>query len=135
MEEKKDFGKKKIILDTGDMIYLKKDVFGWRIIHPSKNEDGSINWLNLLTGGKRNLFFISFLMVIVLLYYFGTNQLIGNYREMAENPCDFCSLVQKPLKLSPEAEALRSGTNFNISLEFHNANSTENGYMELRETG
>ncbi len=37
----------------GETIYLKKSKrFGWGIIHPLKNEDGSINLKNLLAGGS-----------------------------------------------------------------------------------
>ncbi len=34
-------------------VYLKKsNAFGWGVVHPIKNEDGSINWCNLIAGGS-----------------------------------------------------------------------------------
>lgn len=33
-------------------IWAQKDKLGWRVIYPIKNEDGSINWFNLITGGS-----------------------------------------------------------------------------------
>ena len=36
-----------------DGSYLKKDeLFGYRVIYPYKNPDGTIHWFNLLTGGS-----------------------------------------------------------------------------------
>ena len=35
-----------------EKVYMKKDFFGWRVVHPIKNEDGSLNWFNMLTGGS-----------------------------------------------------------------------------------
>jgi len=40
-------------INVGDeSIYLGKDFLGWKVIHPIKNEDGSINWKNLISGGS-----------------------------------------------------------------------------------
>ena len=36
----------------GEIVYFKKDFLGWHVVHPWKNEDGTINWFNLLTGGS-----------------------------------------------------------------------------------
>lgn len=49
----------------GEKIYLKRDFLGWRIINPNKNPDGSLNWYNVLFGGKRNLAILLFLIVLV----------------------------------------------------------------------
>lgn len=51
----------------GESIYLKKGFMGWNVVAPYKNEDGSINWFNLLTGGSwwRLVFAIILVMVIV----------------------------------------------------------------------
>ncbi len=40
------------VLINGEKHYVRKDLFGWHFIHPIKNEDGSINWKNLLAGGS-----------------------------------------------------------------------------------
>ena len=50
-------------LPLDEKIYLKKDMFGWRIVHPIKT-DNKINWVNLLFGGYRNLFFLIILLLL-----------------------------------------------------------------------
>jgi len=74
----------------GDLINLKKDFLGWRIVHPNRGSDGKMNWMNFLAGGKANLIKLIFILGIVLLLYFGINQLIANYKIIAEEPCKFC---------------------------------------------
>ena len=57
-----------------EKVYLKKSKsFGWSIVHPIKNEDGTINWLNLLVGGSWfNLFVVGIIVIIILgsVYYY-----------------------------------------------------------------
>ena len=66
-----------------DLIHLKKsNIFGWSVIHPYKNEDGSINWFNLITGGSwANFFmwiFITLIIVGVIIEYTNNiNYLVG----------------------------------------------------------
>ena len=52
----------------GDTIYLNKGKLGkWGIVYPMKNEDGKINWKNLLAGGNwLNLLKIAGIVIIVL---------------------------------------------------------------------
>lgn len=63
MEEPKIIGipGKKIIeaaeLPEEDRVYMKKGIFGWRVVHPIKNPDGSWNHVNALFGGWGNLIF------------------------------------------------------------------------------
>ena len=61
--------KKKInkISVEGENIHLKKGRFGWSVVHPIKNEDGSINWFNLLTGGSWLRFGIMVFVVLIIL--------------------------------------------------------------------
>jgi len=73
-----------------DIPTLKKDWFGYRIVYPIKNLDGTINWWNLLVGGKRNAFRLLIYSAIILLIYFGVNELISSYKLIAANPCEFC---------------------------------------------
>lgn len=77
-------------LPENEKVFLKKDFVGWRVVEPWKNEDGSINWFNLLVGGKRNLFILVFIMIITFLFYLGINEMISNYQIIAEQPCKFC---------------------------------------------
>ena len=77
-------------IPENDRVYLKKDFLGYRIIHPIKNEDGSWNWLNLLVGGESNLVFLILLVLVGVTIYFGINEIISQYKLIADNPCDFC---------------------------------------------
>lgn len=60
----------------GETIHLKKGFMGWNVITPYKNEDGSINWFNLLTGGSWKRLIIMIFVVLVILgaiYEYTTN--------------------------------------------------------------
>ncbi len=76
-------------LPEKDKVYLKKDIFGWRTVEPNVI-NGKLQWSNILFGGKRNLMFLIFVMIICGLLYLGTTEIIGVYKEVAETPCDFC---------------------------------------------
>lgn len=61
---------KKIEVD-GEPIYLRKNYFlGWGVVNPLKNEDGTYNWFNIITGGNWTRFFMMIVMVCVLLGFF-----------------------------------------------------------------
>lgn len=81
---------KQVFVD-GDIINLKKGSLGYRVVYPIRNPDGKINWINLLFGGKANAIRIIFYIIIIVLLYFGINELISQYKLIAANPCDFCS--------------------------------------------
>ena len=81
----------KEVFIEGDVVNMKRDFFGWRIVHPIKDKNGKMIWMNFLFGGKRGLVTLIFILAIVLLLYFGINQLIANYKIIAEEPCRFCS--------------------------------------------
>lgn len=50
----------------GENVYLRKGKIGWRVVHPIKNEDGSTNWFNLLTGGSWwNVFFVAVIVFLI----------------------------------------------------------------------
>ena len=55
----------KVVL-KGENVYLRKARSGWRVVKPIKNEDGSINWFNLLAGGSWwNLLFVGVLVLLI----------------------------------------------------------------------
>ena len=69
-------------------LYLKKSFDGYRVVHPIRNTDGSLNWFNILTGG--NWWKVAKLILILLLvlgmswsYLRDTKQC----RDLIENPC------------------------------------------------
>lgn len=78
-----------------EKVYLKKSFDGWRVVHPIRNEDGSMNYPNLLFGGWWGLAKLIGIMFVMGLLWLGINELIGNYKIIADNPCDFCKTCQE----------------------------------------
>lgn len=83
--------KVKEIQVDGEIINLKKDFLGWRMVYPIKNKDGSTNWMNLIFGGKRNLFILIGVLLFFGLLFLGFNDVVSSCRVVLENPCEFCS--------------------------------------------
>lgn len=81
-----------------EKIYLKKDWFGWRVVHPIRNDDGSINWFNLILGSKANVAFLIIILLIGFVFYLGVTDLLSAYKEVADNPCAFCETCQMQVK-------------------------------------
>ena len=60
------------IYEAGDLplnerIYLKKDFIGWKVVHPIKNEDGTMNWKHFFIGGSYwNFLFLLGIVLIIL---------------------------------------------------------------------
>jgi len=75
---------------NGESIHLKKGFLGWHIIYPWKNNDGSINWFNLLTGGSWLKLII--LIVLVLL-------IVGAIYEYTSNINTLLSCFKDPIML------------------------------------
>lgn len=82
----------------GESIYLKKSFDGWRIIHPWKNEDDTLNWKNILVGGSGWNFVKVFIIVFLILFSVWAYQRdvrecsrIANY--VATHPCEWCSAI------------------------------------------
>lgn len=73
-----------------EKLYLKKDGFGYRIVHPIRDENGKLNWINLLFGGKRNLFFLMLLLLLFLMFAYGVYELTYSMKDVVEDPCKYC---------------------------------------------
>lgn len=77
---------KKIIeaseLPNNEKIYLRKSFDGWRVVYPLRNEDGSINWFNTLTGG--NWWKLIVLTIIVLVVLGLAQEYISNLKFCAD---------------------------------------------------
>lgn len=78
---------------------MKKGIVGgWRVVHPIKNEDGSINWPNLLFGGWSNFWFIVFATLIIsammYAYKHDVKAIEDNYRKIADDPFKFCKDIK-----------------------------------------
>ena len=79
-------------LPDKEKIYLKKGIFGYSIVHPAKNEDGSINWSNLFFGGYGNLFKLLFVLFVIFCFIYGVKDMTKNCADMAKNPCKYTNL-------------------------------------------
>jgi len=73
----------------GETINLAKtdNIWGWRIVHPIKNEDRTINWMNLLFGGKGNLVTLLLILLILGGLYFGFKDLLLQYKHIFNDSC------------------------------------------------
>ena len=75
-----------------EKVYLKKDWFGWRVVEPWKDPiNGKINWMNLLGLNKSNIVFLIVITLLSLGFWLGVNELIAQYKLIADNPCLYCS--------------------------------------------
>lgn len=77
-------------LPESEKVYMKKDFMGWRIVHPVRNENGSLNWFNLLFGSKRNLVYMTLIIIFLMLLYLGYHETVSNYKTVMDDPCKFC---------------------------------------------
>jgi hypothetical protein len=75
-----------------DGSYLKKDeLFGYRVIYPYKNPDGTIHWFNLLTGGSWAKFGVTLLIVALILFSVWAYKTdVATCYEVIKDPCDYC---------------------------------------------
>jgi hypothetical protein len=100
-----------------DDLYIKKDRFGYHIVHPIRNEDGTINWKNFLIGGDW-FKFITFIIIFILVIFMAWSYFedTSACRELMENPYEICgygflknsSIDMKGINLSYYNETLHS---------------------------
>lgn len=73
----------------GDVIYLKKDWTGWRVIEPIKDpKTKKIIWKNVFS--KKGFLSLGVLLIILISLYLAFNESVNNYKEIMENPCEYC---------------------------------------------
>ena len=77
---------------NNEVVAMTKGMFGWRVVHPIKNSNGSINWINLSVGGWGNLIMLLFIFLIIGVGYFGMKQMMVSCNDMAEDPCKYTNL-------------------------------------------
>lgn len=71
-------------------LYVKKSFDGYRVVYPSKNEDGTLNWFNIITGGNywkliKTLLILLLIFAITWSYWHD----VKSYREFQKNICDY----------------------------------------------
>jgi len=84
---------KKIIraeeLPQGEIVYLKKDMFGWRTVEPVTNpETGKVIWRNFFN--PRGFVMLAILLLLLGIGYLAFKEQLINYHEVISNPCAFC---------------------------------------------
>lgn len=114
---------KKIIeskeLPTDEKIYLRKGWAGWRVVEPIKDpKTNKFIWRNFLNRKG----FVSLIWVILILFfsYMAFQEQLTNYKNVLENPCDYCFMKQ---------EAFLNGINLtenSVSFSGGDTNGTKN---------
>jgi hypothetical protein len=66
-----------------------------REVYPIKNEDGKINWKNLLIGSVQQLISLLIYLAIAALIYFGMQQIVQQCNYAINNPCELCANLTK----------------------------------------
>lgn len=80
-------------------VYIKRSKFwGTRCVYPYKNDDGTWNKFNLLTGGSwGNLVFVTIVCLLligsVLAYKHDIKSCADALNYAVKNPCEWCEIV------------------------------------------
>ena len=59
----------------------------WGRIYPVINENGNINWINVVFGGKKNFIKLLLILGIIALFFFGVYDILHQSKILMENPC------------------------------------------------
>lgn len=109
----------------GDIVDLKKGIFGYRVIHPVKNPDGSRNKINLFIGGWGNFWALIFILLVVMCFFYGVNQMLISCKELAADPCASCQAYLDEHAYEDyggPADAMRLNMGLNISKKMDDNN-------------
>jgi len=69
----------------GETLFLKKGMFGYRVVYPIRDKDGNFNWFNFLTGGSwGNLIKIGIIVGIILLLIYSYLSDLSSCRHLIE---------------------------------------------------
>jgi len=119
-------------LPFGDKVYLKKDWLGWRTVEPLIDSEGHPitlaelfqqkpllpslmrNFWVLAFGGKRSLVFLIISLLIMGSFFIGIKQIMGDLKDIAENPCVYCQKIISTNSQFGETEDLYR----NLTIEF-----------------
>ena len=90
MQERLEKGAIKSELD-GEIVYLKKSnmplIGDWGRIYPPINEDGTINWVNFIFGGYKNLIKLIILVAIIGMVLFQFMELFNYIEAIQSHQC------------------------------------------------
>lgn len=80
---------KKVEVD-GQAVYLRNSniplIGGWGVVHPIKDDNNKIVWVNLIFGGKANLFKLIIIFLLVASVLYG----IYDYKQQVQVLLDQC---------------------------------------------
>ena len=92
---------------NGEKINLKHSkIFGWGVVNPIKDENGNVNIVNLLFGGKNNLITLIVMLIIVTSFMVQSAMTFESCKKFIEHPeyhfkcCGACGL-NNTLGLTP----------------------------------
>ena len=108
---------KKIEVD-GEVVNLSKTTSPffskWHVVYPIKNEDGSINWKHLITGGTWwNLIFVLLFILVFLGAAWEYNHSLKDCTKAMEKLNQY-EYLDNPIALNPVTNSLRFSTNFSL---------------------
>jgi len=107
MQKKIEKGAIKSTLDGEDVIMKKSKIpilgGDWVQIHPPVNEDGSINYVNFIFGGWRNLKILIVALIIVAMILYAFYEVFQGYSILYNEPCvqQCIELLRQTPNLSP----------------------------------
>ena len=83
-------------IDEG--VFIRKGKWGYRLIHPIRNEDKSINWFNLITGGSwegfiKTSFLVIILVASIFLYKHDIASITAYYQELCSRGIQMLPIV------------------------------------------
>ena len=73
----------------GEQLSLKKTRWGYKVVHPVKDEEGKTIWINLLVGGWENFVILIFCLLVVFSFIYGMMELTTTCKDVIENPCKY----------------------------------------------
>jgi len=79
----------KVILNDEE-VFLKKDWTGWRVVEPIFHpETKKFILKNFLS--KKGFLVLGFVIFLMTLVYFATQEQIANYHKVMSDPCPYCT--------------------------------------------
>lgn len=74
IKEKKNNLKNRVIeasqLPENEKVYMRKGFDGWRVVYPWKDENGKMNWKNIILGGNWGVLVKTVLIVLFVFLFF-----------------------------------------------------------------
>ncbi len=59
----------------------------WGRIYPPLNENGSINWINLIFGGRKNFVRLLLILAVVVMVFVAFGEVFNSFEAFRSQPC------------------------------------------------